>query len=476
VNALKQKNIFIDYIVLNFNWFAITTRSQVLSPLLIPLLVQHYVGDAVKGTYLGIVRLIALMVALLVQALAGMLSDNNQSRWGRRRPYIVFGVVFEIGTLALLGLVAGMDGFTGYWVMLVIYIFSMVGSNVSHGATQGLIPDLVEDENKGLASGIKATLELPIPLIFVSFVVAPLFAQGKIWAGLIVLMVVLLAGMGVSLFIKEKPLESKPARMDWKPMLRLVSMSALFTLVILAIGAMVKTTISLTSAYESSQRMIILGIAGIIGIFIAVLLGVWLGVRASIGEEIKQHRSFTWWVINRLAFLVAAFNLSGFMVYFLQERFTEFAGERAAEPAARLLMFVGLAILITALPGGWLADKFGKKVLIMIAGLLVGFGTVFIVISPVFSWLYLGGVVIGAGVGLFYSANWALGTELVPQKRAGQFLGISNLAGAGAGAVGAYIGGPIADNVSYVLLMSIYGVIALLSIFALLGIKGVGAK
>ncbi|MEJ2758673.1 MAG: hypothetical protein P8046_09355 [Anaerolineales bacterium] len=86
--------------------------------------------------------------------------------------------------------------------------------------------------------------------------------------------------------------------------------------------------------------------------------------------------------------------------------------------------------------------------------------------------IYVGGAVVGAGVGMFYSANWALGTELVPLGQAGQFLGLSNLAGAGAGAIGAYIGGPIADLHSYMLLMSIYGMIAVLSMFALIGIKG----
>jgi MFS family permease len=58
----------------------------------------------------------------------------------------------------------------------------------------------------------------------------------------------------------------------------------------------------------------------------------------------------------------------------------------------------------------------------------------------------LGGGILGAGVGLFYSANWALGTQLIPPGKAGAMLGLSNLAGAGAGAVGAYLGGPIADG------------------------------
>lgn len=65
----------------------------------------------------------------------------------------------------------------------------------------------------------------------------------------------------------------------------------------------------------------------------------------------------------------------------------------------------------------------------------------------------------------------------MPKEEAGRYLGISNLAGAGAGAVGAYIGGPIADyftvqvpdqpGLGYVVLFAIYGALFLLSVIAL---------
>jgi MFS family permease len=183
------------------------------------------------------------------------------------------------------------------------------------------------------------------------------------------------------------------------------------------------------------------------------------------------HRSFVWWVINRLAFLVAATNLAGFMVFFLQEKFPEMAAEKAAGPAAQIVMFVGIFILVMAIPSGWLADRFGKKTLIALAGLSVAIGAGLVIMAPSISLMYVGGSIVGAGVGLFYSANWALGTELVPKEQAGRFMGIQNVAGAGAGAIGAYIGGTIADNMSYVLLMSLYAIMALASILPLLGIK-----
>ena len=73
------------------------------------------------------------------------------------------------------------------------------------------------------------------------------------------------------------------------------------------------------------------------------------------------------------------------------------------------------------------------------------------------------------------SVNWALGTDLVPSAEAGRYLGVSNLAGAGAGIVGAGIGGPMADffnayqvGLGYLVIFAIYGALFLLSSVTLL--------
>ena len=88
------------------------------------------------------------------------------------------------------------------------------------------------------------------------------------------------------------------------------------------------------------------------------------------------------------------------------------------------------------------------------------------------------GCILGLGTGTFMAANWALGTDLVPQKEAGRYLGISNLAGAGAGIVGAGIGGPMADffnrvqpGLGYLVIFTIYAGLFLFSVVALRGIS-----
>jgi MFS family permease len=116
-----------------------------------------------------------------------------------------------------------------------------------------------------------------------------------------------------------------------------------------------------------------------------------------------------------------------------------------------------------------------------VSGIVAAFGTLIVILATSMPMLYVGAVLIGIATGQFYAVNWALGTELVPKEQAGRYLGLSNLAGAGAGAVGAYIGGPIADLISarvpefpgigYLVLFLIYAILFLVSVAALKGIR-----
>ena len=469
-----------DMISINIYFTGLTTLSQTMTPLVVPLLVQQFVGEAQQGTYYGTIRLWSLMVALLVQSLMGLLSDRSTSRWGRRRPFIFVGTLANLVVLTLIGFSASLQGMTGYWTLFFLLLLMMVAANTAHGAVQGLIPDLVPEEQRGRYSGFKALLEVPIPLIIVSFTIGRLIANGQMWAALFVCMGILLITMLLTMLAPEKPLQEKPPALDWKPFIRLVLMTALFTLVILSMGWLVRTLGAQVNPISTTSFMISMGALGLIAMAIAVAVGVYFSVRLSIGSAAKEQPNFTWWVVNRLAFLVGSTNLASFAVYFLQGRMG-IERELAAKPASQLLLIVGVFILILALPSGWLADRFGRKPLVAISGLVAAAGTLVLILAPNMTIIYIGGVLVGAGTGLFYAANWALGTDLVPKEEAGRYLGISNLAGAGAGAVGAYIGGPIADSftlhlpsqpgIGYVVLFAIYGFLFLFSVLALTKIQ-----
>jgi len=110
-----------------------------------------------------------------------------------------------------------------------------------------------------------------------------------------------------------------------------------------------------------------------------------------------------------------------------------------------------------------------------VVGNVLLLGTVWV---PNMILLYVAGGIIGLATGLFMTTNWALGTDLVPADEAGRYLGISNLAGAGAGIVGTGIGGPMADSLNaylpglgYFAVFASYAVLFALSIVSLKWIR-----
>ena len=90
----------------------------------------------------------------------------------------------------------------------------------------------------------------------------------------------------------------------------------------------------------------------------------------------------------------------------------------------------------------------------------------------------MAGCLLGLSAGLFTTTNWTLGSRLVPAREAGRYLGISNLAGAGAGMIGTGIGGPMADYLNgsrpgsgYLVIFAGYAILFVLSVVALKGIS-----
>jgi MFS family permease len=487
---------WVHYITLNVYFLGLSTLSQTLSPLVFPLLVQQFVGEEAKGTFFGTLRLWSLMVALLAQAFWGILSDHTSLRWGRRRPYILGGTVADLIFIAAIGLAAGLSSSTGFWFLFAMALLLQVSSNAAQAAQQGFIPDLVPEDQRGRFSAIKAVFEVPLPVILVSFTVGRLISSGNMTGGILVAVAVLVISMILALFVPEQPLREKLPPLNpkvpdgtahqgcsrrsldrWSPFARLVLMTALFTLIILGSGEGVSLLSSLLGGVgDTTTLLVILGAAGLGAMVIAVALGVWMSVRISIGEAARRNPAFTWWIVNRLAYLAGVVNISTFAVFFLQGRLG-LVREKAAAPAANLLLVTGVLILIFAFLSGWLSDRWGHRRIVALAGLLAALGTTIAIAIPNLNVIYVGGSLIGAATGMFYTANWALGTQLVPKEEAGRYLGISNLAGAGAGAIGAYIGGPIADYITarvpevpglgYVLLFAIYGALFLLSVVAL---------
>ena len=440
-----------DYLTINLFWLGLNIRNNALGSFFMPYLVNIFAPEMIKNTALGAMRSAGLVIAMLVQPAAGLLSDRSTSRFGRRRPYILVGAIFDCLFLAAIALS------WNYWALLISVLMIQFSSNISHGPLQGLIPDLVPDDQRGRASAFKAVMEL-LPLILVSLTIGKMVGAGHLDGAIFVtgasLLVVTLITV---IFVKETPLQEKPSTPFWPPMVRVLGMLGgiiLGGLAGLAGGAVfggLAGLVTFVFAEKAVALSVGVGVGGAVSMAVAVVAGVWAGCLGTLGKQAREQSSFVWWIANRLMFLAAATSLQGSILFFVQYAFM-LTNEGAASLTANLTMVIGVFILLTALVSGWISDQIGRKRLVSISGIVAATGNVLLLVTiwvPNLVIVYTAGTIIGVATGLFMTANWALGTDLVPPGEAGRYLGISNLAGAGAGIIGAGIGGLVADYINH---------------------------
>jgi Na+/melibiose symporter-like transporter len=301
-----------DLLTVNAFWLGANVGSGILTPVLLPFLVALFMPAAQKNSYLATVRVIGLAVAMLVQPLAGLLSDRNTSRWGRRRPFIATGALFNIVFLSIIGASPSFLGpahagvSAAYLVLIIGVALLQVSANVAQGALQGLIPDIVPDNQRGKASGVKSVFEL-LP-IFVVIFIGPLVDAGKIWLviGIMMAAYAITAAINV-LGVHETPLREKPAGSLLGPILRLVALTAIFVGTTQAVVWLIKAAGRWLreDGVAPAAQVGLLGIIGLAGMAGAIFIGVYGGASVGIGSEARQQKSFIWWVINRLLFLAA---------------------------------------------------------------------------------------------------------------------------------------------------------------------------
>lgn len=486
---MKRLLKWYELLSLNGYQLGLSMASNVISPLLLPALVLAFMPPEKKNTYTALVYVTGLAVAMFIQPVMGMLSDRNTSKMGRRRPFIAVGALLNILFLGVVGaslwfkdsplnafFQSGFGITASLAVLLLGIILLQFSSNISQAGQQGLIPDIVPEQQRGRASGIKSVMEmLPAALVLL---ISPLIDKQQFWVVILILMATFLVTMLITvLFTREEPITEKPPRPEGRPILRMMLLTIIFVgvtqlalLLVKGIGTWLpEETTSL------ALRIILVGLSGLLGMAGSIVIGVYFGAQVGIGKEAAGQMPFIWWVVTRLMFLAAIGSVRNFAMFFVKDVLQV---PNPATVTTYLTAVIFVFLLISSIAGGILSDKVGRKKLLAAAGFLAVLGTIILVFSRTIPMVMVSGVFLGLGTGTFMASNWALGTDLVPKEDAGRYLGISNLAGAGAGIIGSSIGGPLADyfnaiqpGLGYPVVFALYGGLFLLSVLLLPRIK-----
>lgn len=347
-----------------------------LHPIVLPALLASLAPIERKNTYLGLLTFAGLVLAMGLQPISGAISDRWISRFGRRRPLMVIGTIFDVVFLMILGWAGGM-----FWIFAG-YVGLQISSNTAQGPLQGLLRDRVPAQHLGAASSIKVFLDLG-SLIAASFIAGRLVnsgGQGTAWV-FVMIVTLLLISAGTTIALADEEPTNLPVP-------------------------------------DSRAKL------------------------ASAHAVEEASRSTYWWLIaERAMFLLGIYGLQAFGQYYLQDAL------QVPDPARQtgnLLAIIGTGTLALVLTGGWLSDRFGPKPLLYAASGLAAAGLLLMPLFRDYQGLYAVGALLGAGMGLFLTTNWALANELAPPADAGRFLGLTNIATAGAAAV-ARLEGPLVD-------------------------------
>jgi Na+/melibiose symporter-like transporter len=371
-----------DYIKITILVFATTGLWQSMHSIILPIRILDFVPEAEKNTYLGLMTFTGLILAMFLQPIFGAISDNSRFRMGRRRPIIIAGGVGLLLFLPGIGLAGS------YAALFAIYCLMQISSNAVQGAHQGFIPDLVPEGKKGQASGIKSFVEMlgGIILIYIIGILmdnySPDGGEQWLWLSLAIPGIVLLVCMLATVFtVKEKPFISESP---------------------FSFAAIIRDTFKI---------------------------------------DIRMNRRFLWFLASRLCVFAGLGIIQQFALYFLRD----VVG--VPDPAAATSRFTILAVigmLAVVYPTGRLSDKMGRKPIALVSAFIGAFGILLIILSKEYSTILIAAGFIGIALGGFTSTNWAMAIDMVPSGEEARYLGIANMATAGAGALARLIG-PVID-------------------------------
>ncbi len=106
------------------------------------------------GRFTFLLSIPVAIISILVQPTVGSISDYTVSRWGRRKPYIVFGSLLDLVFLA------GIATANNVLILGAFAALLAFSTNIARGPFQGYVPDLIAEKQVGLASAMVGLMQV----------------------------------------------------------------------------------------------------------------------------------------------------------------------------------------------------------------------------------------------------------------------------------------------------------------------------
>ena len=346
--------------VMSFFWFATNAHWTAILLVTLPSQIKSAVGNDTKGSALGLALGIGALISMLASPVFGALSDRIKLPGGRRKPWVVIGTIGNIISLFGLAFLIKPGDPSSITPWIIAFLFVQLFNNLASAPYSALIPDMVPAEQRGSASGWMGLMTM---LGTFAGGLTGLFmdAMGGITPVYFVLMGLMLLGMLVTVFGVKEPEVVTTRPFVWNEF--------------------------------------------------------WRGLYSPF-----KHRDFTWVFLTRMLVTMGVYTVQEFLQYFMGDVVgAPFAlpglGVVADSPEAAVSFFILpllIGAIISSITAGVLSDKFGRKVMVYIAGALMGVVALIYVFFHSFLLVVVTGIVFGLGYGAYESVDWALASDVLP--------------------------------------------------------------
>ena len=381
-------------------WLALSALFDGINTIVLPFQVGVLASQSNQATLLGLLTFVGLFAGALVQPIAGTFSDRLQPIFGRKG-FIGIGLLLSLVALFLFAVSKSLAG------IVLGYLAIQISASIAQAGQQGLLPDLVSENRRGLASGMKGFMDLTGAMLGFLILGQFLGTSGLLPAiGAICALLVITYSLAVLLTPEDRPGRSGIAKINRPPLPNIFRLDP------------------------------------------------------------AQQTAFLRQIVARFLFLLGIYATGRFLLFFVAERLG-LSEDQAAEQTGNLLAGLALITILASPLTGWLADRIGRVPLMIAGAILSAASALMLVWANSANQILLFGGLMSLGSAAFAGGSWALLADVVPKKESARYFGLANFSTAGAAAA-AGLFGPMLDGVERLSPGTGYSVLFILAAVAFL--------
>src|SRR5215472_3136653 len=178
---------------------------------------------------------------------------------------------------------------------------------------------------------------------------------------------------------------------------------------------------------------------------------VWRSFARSFWVSPRRHPDFAWAWLTRFAVNLGNAMALLYLLYFLRDKIHYsrlFPGQKAENGLLILILIYTVAVVLTAVTGGVISDRTGRRKLpVTVSGLVMAVPAVMLALWPSWPVAVASAAIIGLGFGVYLSVDQALVTQVLPSAAArAKDLGIINIANSGPQVLAPAIAAPLVSQ------------------------------